>query len=295
MAQKGIHDGHFKRLRETALNNFDSMNEHQKLEFILSFISVRKDVNPLAHRLINQFGSIYSIFNTQKFELMKVEGMTDRIATFLTMFPSLFNYYKISKLQPSVYLNSCDKVIEYLASPLEDLDDEQCILLALNDKEKALGYKIIQGKGDSISLDIPSMLSYLLGLNATKCVLLHNHPSGLALPSYDDILTTKNFYMAIKSLNIIINDHLIIGDGRYYSFKMNGFMDLYDAVVYKVHNWIYDVINSTKFKTSIIEYSFNNNFKDYNSIDAMLLSSCVVCNLIDIENSVEIKKDDVLK
>ena len=91
MAQKGIHDGHFKRLRETALNNFDSMNEHQKLEFILSFISVRKDVNPLAHRLINQFGSIYSIFNTQKFELMKVEGMTDRIATFLTMFPSLFN------------------------------------------------------------------------------------------------------------------------------------------------------------------------------------------------------------
>ena len=55
--------------------------------------------------------------------------------------------------------------------------------------------------------------------NAAAIVVSHNHPSGDPTPSPDDVELTRRLAAAGEVLGIAVLDHIIIGDGRYYSFK----------------------------------------------------------------------------
>lgn len=61
--------------------------------------------------------------------------------------------------------------------------------------------------------------------NAKFAVLSHNHPSGLALPSNDDIKTTEKVYRALRLIDVVLIDHIIVADDDYVSLKDSGFMD----------------------------------------------------------------------
>ena len=61
-----------------------------------------------------------------------------------------------------------------------------------------------------------------LGTNATSVVLAHNHPSGFALPSGEDVQTTKQLAMALRSVEIELVDHIVVADGDYVSMLQSG-------------------------------------------------------------------------
>ena len=82
---KGIHTGHRGRLREI-INNTDAttLPEHQILELILTYVLPQKDVNPLAHELLNEFGSLANVFDANVTELTKINGVGEVVASFLS-------------------------------------------------------------------------------------------------------------------------------------------------------------------------------------------------------------------
>ena len=61
-----------------------------------------------------------------------------------------------------------------------------------------------------------------LGANATSVVLAHNHPSGVAVPSAEDIQTTKRLAVALQAVDIELADHIVIADEDYVSMVQSG-------------------------------------------------------------------------
>ena len=68
------------------------------------------------------------------------------------------------------------------------------------------------------------ILKYAIENLASNVVLVHNHPSGSLSPSRDDIELTKKIIIGCKALDIIVLDHIIIGQNKYYSFSDEGLL-----------------------------------------------------------------------
>lgn len=85
--------------------------------------------------------------------------------------------------------------------------------------------KISTGGITSTSVDPKVIFKSALLKESTAIVLCHNHPSGVAKPSRDDISLTKQLIMAGKVLEIRVIDHIIVGDSSYFSFAENGLMN----------------------------------------------------------------------
>ena len=64
-----------------------------------------------------------------------------------------------------------------------------------------------------------------LAANATTVILAHNHPSGLAFPSGEDVATTKRVADVLKSVDILLFDHVIVSDDDFVSLAQSGFYD----------------------------------------------------------------------
>lgn len=86
--EKQLHEGHRARLRQSAKQDEEltSFSEFQVLEYFLSFIIPRKDTNPIAHALIEAFGSLYGVFQATEEELYSINGMTQNAACFIADF-----------------------------------------------------------------------------------------------------------------------------------------------------------------------------------------------------------------
>ena len=72
----GVHNGHRQRMRKRFLDHgIDNFDDHNVLEMLLFYSNARSDTNPLAHELIDHFGSLSAVFDAPMEELMAVKGV----------------------------------------------------------------------------------------------------------------------------------------------------------------------------------------------------------------------------
>lgn len=103
---------------------------------------------------------------------------------------------------------------------VEQMAEEHCYMIAMNSSCKVLGVFFISKGTVNVSLVTPREL-YIRALlaGAVQIVLCHNHPSGNAIPSEQDIAITQKIKEAGEMININLADHIIIGSNSYLSFK----------------------------------------------------------------------------
>ena len=90
-----MHSGHRERIRERFLREgLQGFAPHEALEFLLCFAIPQKDVNPLAHSLIERFGSLSAVLEARAEELTQVPGIGPNAAALLTLLPELMRYYE---------------------------------------------------------------------------------------------------------------------------------------------------------------------------------------------------------
>lgn len=100
---------------------------------------------------------------------------------------------------------------------------ESFFALYLNQSNKVKGFlKIGQGGMTQTVADPRLLLMGALDSLSTAVVIAHNHPSGNPRPSEDDRRLTQKIREACKLLDIVLIDHIILGDGSYYSFRDHG-------------------------------------------------------------------------
>ena len=104
-----------------------------------------------------------------------------------------------------------------------DLPTEEFWVLLLNQAAKVIDKtRLSRGGLDQTTADVRSILREALIKRATQIALVHNHPSGNIQPSNDDVRLTQAVQRAAATMNIRLIDHLVVTDGKYYSFNDEG-------------------------------------------------------------------------
>lgn len=225
MAMESIHKGHRERLKQRFLEEgLDNFTDIQVLELLLFFAIPVKDTNPLAHALLDHFGSLSQVLEADVEELKKVPGIKDHAATLLALVTQLCRYYQVSSAQQNQVLTTLEDCGRYLVPRFFGRTKETVFLLCLDAKCKVLGCKEIgEGSVNSASISVRKVVETALAANATTVVLAHNHPSGIAVPSNEDIQTTQRIAAALYAVEIHLADHIVVAEGDYVSMVQSGY------------------------------------------------------------------------
>lgn len=219
-----IHDGHRDRLKKRFLEEgLDHFTDIQVLELLLFYGIPRKDTNPIAHALLDRFGTLAQVLDAPVEELKKVEGIGEQSAIFLHLITDVGRYYVVNQTMQTKILPTIEKCAEYLISFFFGRRVETVFLLCLDSKCKVLGCKEIgEGSVNSAGISVRKIVETALGFNASAVVLAHNHPSGIAVPSAEDVQTTRRVAMALQAVDIHLVDHIVVADNDYVSMAQSG-------------------------------------------------------------------------
>lgn len=218
--KNNLHNGHRARLKkQVALSGIDNWPEHQVLEYLLFFGIPQKDTNELAHKLINKFGSLVDVFEASADALKKVKGLGDNVASLITFIPWLFRYVENMKINTKeTFFNSSVQVAKYMIPKFYNVTRELLYILTLDNKQKLISADIVlEGVINRVNVDYRRIVDILVLNNASNVVLCHNHPSGFAIPSHDDVIATRKIVEFLDKINVAVIDHIIIADREYCS------------------------------------------------------------------------------
>lgn len=260
-----VHSGHRERLREQFFFHGESMREHQILELMLSYVIPQKDTNPIAHELINKFGSISQVVDSPIEELMQVKGVSKVVASFLNFQSKFIGIYKKSKANNKPYLKNINDIIEYLKQVIEIGEVERFYYLCLDTKDKLISFREMGvGTDKSVNLSSKEFINNIINYKAHSVALCHTHPCGIATPSIQDKMLTQTIYSLLEGINVKLIDHIILSHDGCYSFFQNKILD---KNIYSAQNVEKSFANkSTLFPYEILEQQNNNDLSDLSSM-----------------------------
>ena len=221
-----VHDGHRQRKKEQfRMHGLDAFADHEVLELLLYYAIPRRDTNPVAHRLMERFGSLDGVFSATVEELEEVEGMGKNAATLLALWMPLYRRVRTKPTAKEVILNSTEQAGRYFMDLFFGMRREELYEACLDAKGKLLACcRIAEGGVDAVNINTRRLVENALKCGASEVILAHNHPSGIALPSPDDNTTTLALWDALRAVGIPLIDHIIVADEDYVSLRDNGLL-----------------------------------------------------------------------
>ena len=223
----GIHDGHREKMRKRFLGGgLEHFADHEALELLLFYAIPRRDVNPIAHELMNRYGSLSAVLAAPVEDLQKVDGIGESAAILLKLVPHLCHKARLADAgKQEIVLNTSGRAGVYLLEYFAEEKNEVIYQLCLDRKGKALVCKRLgEGNVGSAALDIRRMVENAILSNASAVILAHNHPSGVALPSPEDYAATDRAKEALATIGVVLSDHIIIADGTFVSMADSGYL-----------------------------------------------------------------------
>ena len=194
------------------------------LELLLFYAIPQRDTNPIAHSLLDYFGSLSHVLEADVESLKKVPGISDHSATLLALVTELCRYYQVDCAQRMEVLTTLDACGAYLVPRFFGRRNETVFILCLDAKCKVLGcVEVGEGSVNSAGVPVRRIVETALAYNATTVILAHNHPSGLALPSGEDVQTTHRVAAALNAVEISLADHIVVADDDFVSIVQSGY------------------------------------------------------------------------
>lgn len=228
--KRNVHAGHRARMWAKLKHmRFEDLPEHEQLEMLLFTILPRVNTNELAHELLHRFGSIYEVTIADKEELMKVDGVGEKVANFLTILAPLSGAIERSKKgyfkKNSACFKSSGVVVEYAKTYFYDNKREKLICFFLDEGRYIIKRKVVS-EGDVSRTDLGEsvILNEAIDSNVKYVVMVHNHPSCNVDPSEHDIYMTKIISSNLEAIGCILLDHIIIGGDDWLSMKSSGYI-----------------------------------------------------------------------
>ena len=221
-----IHEGHRARVRQRYIEEgLDGFKEHEVLELLLFYCLSRKDTNELAHRLLDEFGSLPAVMSANPAQLSRVSGIGNGAAAFLSFINDFNRYIQVRKKESeSSALPTLDACGEYLSPKFLGRRNEVVYMICLDSKCKVLGCKLLgEGSVNSAAVPIRRIVEHALNMNASTVVLAHNHPSGVALPSVEDVQTTRVLANALHAVDVLLADHMVFSDDEFISMCQSNY------------------------------------------------------------------------
>jgi DNA repair protein RadC len=131
--------------------------------------------------------------------------------------------YLKEKAKEKPQITCTSELIDYCKTYMGGLKDERFCVIYLDAQNRLTDIETIQEGIVNQAVVYPrKVLENALKRKASAVILVHNHPSGQVKPSDADIRLTKTIQETARILDIIVHDHLIIGENRFFSFREEG-------------------------------------------------------------------------
>ena len=222
---ENLHEGHRKRMKERFIKSgLDDFAPHNILELLLFYSIPRGDTNPVAHRLIDTFGSLSGVFDATPEELAKVDGVGENSAILISMIPQIARKYLEDKADTANIVGGCSDIGEFLLPKFVGRTNEALMMVSIDNKNKIISCSVVaEGTVDSAKVSRRKIMEEAMKVKATRVILAHNHPCGVAVPSSEDVIMTKEIGRLFAQVGIELVDHIIVANDDYVSMAASGF------------------------------------------------------------------------
>lgn len=179
----------------------------------------------LGKDVLQLFGEKWGLLGLHHFslrDLTKLQGIGEVKAIQLLCIAEISK--RISHMQAERKLNfaNAKSVADYYMERLRHLEQEQCILVLLDGKNRLISDCMMSlGTVNTTIVSPREIFIRAMKEEAAYIIILHNHPSGDANPSRQDRLMTNRLKEVSELVEIPLLDHIIIGDNQFFSFKQN--------------------------------------------------------------------------
>jgi DNA repair protein RadC len=225
-AAKPDHEGHRARLKHRfAEGGADALPDYELLELLLFNAQPRRDMKPLAKRLIAAFGDFNRVVSAPPARLREVEGCGEAAIHQLKLAEAAAHRLARARALGKPALSSWSAVMDYCKTVMAHREVEQFHLLFLDRKNVLIADEAqTRGTVDAAPVYPREVVKRALELNASALILAHNHPSGDPTPSEADIAMTRRLNEALKTVGVTLHDHLVIGKESDASFRALGLL-----------------------------------------------------------------------
>lgn len=220
------HKEHRRRLRDKYRKaGIGAFHDYETVELLLTYAIPRRDVKPLAKELLKQFGTLRGIVDAELADLEKVNGIGERAAVLIKLIKDLGVIYLRENAEGKSQISCTTELLDFCKANLGGLKDERFCVIYLNAVNKIIAFETVQEGIVNQAVVYPrKVLENALKQKASAVILVHNHPSGNVRPSDADIRLTRTIHDAARALDILVHDHVIIGENRAFSFREEGIM-----------------------------------------------------------------------
>lgn len=218
--EQGIHAGHRQRLRQQLLlADYTKIPEHLIVELMLTFILPYKDVNPLSHALLNEFGSLSNVIEADVENLKNVKGIGNITAHYLKFCSRIPEIYKRCKADRKNCIRNVQQIVSYISKKVNLSSPENYEFMCLNGRGEVLYFgNVLCGNQRGILPKNRELVSQILKYPTHSVVLAHTIPAGDLTPSQEDIRYIQALKEILDSLSIRLIDYVIISPKDYFSF-----------------------------------------------------------------------------
>lgn len=221
--KKHDHYGHRERMRKRLRENgFEGFSDHEILEYMLYYVYKTQNTNEIGHRLLNHFRSIPDVIAASEEELLEVEGIGKASVDLILFLREFIKVYERSSVK-GMDMRSLESRCAYFLKKFA-LESEEKMIVACLDDQMCISSEFLAASGSAgvINLDMQSITRNVLNRHCNMLMLAHNHPKGKAVPSYQDIQSTRLVAELCSQLGIVLVDHVIVADGKAISMAGTG-------------------------------------------------------------------------
>ena len=203
----------------------DALADYELLELLLFSALPRRDVKPLAKKLLAEFGSFAELIAAEPARLSRIGGVGESVIATLKIVEAATHRALRDRVMDRPTISSWQALLDYCKVSMQHRKSEQFRILFLDRKNVLIADELQQsGTVDHTPVYPREVVRRALELGASSLILVHNHPSGDPTPSQQDIATTERVVEAGKALGISVHDHLIIGRDGHVSLKGLGYL-----------------------------------------------------------------------
>lgn len=218
--KENIHKGHRQRMRDKFREiGFKGWSEVEVLEYMLYNVYRQGDTNPKAHKMLEYRG--YNIVElmrhlTDPSLMQEIAGIGDSTIMFLRSLKEFMDYYHKKELVYSPIQYNAGNVLDVIEYIEFDPSRESFLMLCADEQSYVRAIVDLTERGGTLEASTTknTILKAISLHNASGVIFVHNHPTGVTLPSYQDVFTTARLEAILEHEHVVILDHIIVSGNK---------------------------------------------------------------------------------
>ncbi|MDD4875686.1 MAG: DNA repair protein RadC [Dehalococcoidales bacterium] len=222
--------GHRKRLRDKFIKSgLAGFHDYEIIELLLTLGSPRKDCKQPAKEAIKRYKTLRGVLEAPAEDLQQIEGIGPYSAFGIKLVQEVAREFLKEKIIDQPIYTSSQEIFDYLYHSMRDLKKEVFKVIYLNSQNQIIDTSdLVEGTVNSSAISPRDVIEGSIKHNAVSLIFAHNHPSGNPAASRSDKDLTRDLIYAGSIMLIKVLDHIIIGNGKYFSFASEGLIEKYE-------------------------------------------------------------------